>query len=60
MKYITYEEAVLQALLDRVPETEKDSAYQVLKLVSLERSKLVGEAQRRDHHPKKKNRLSLN
>lgn len=41
VKYITYEEAVLQALLDRVPETEKDSAYQVVMVVGAGRGPLV-------------------
>ena len=33
VKYVTYEEAVLQALIDRVPEAEKDNSYQARNFV---------------------------
>jgi protein arginine N-methyltransferase 5 len=29
IKYVTYEEAIREALVDRIPEAEKDTSYQV-------------------------------
>jgi len=41
VKYVTYEEAVRQALTDRVPESEKDQTYQVVMVVGAGRGPLV-------------------
>jgi len=41
IKYVTYEEAIREALVDRIPEAEKDTSYQVVMVVGAGRGPLV-------------------